>query len=236
MRSLSVWRGNEIASAPLWSIRRVEESSPLFLREWNMENNVFEQMAKRYDTEERMELAKIIVEEVRAELQKSEANSLIDYGSGTGLVSLELTDLVGSVLLVDSSEQMLLVAKDKISRKGITNSKVLYSDFTQETPDLKADIVLMSLVLLHIPDTKKILQEMFNILNEGGKLIIIDFDKNDKINHPKVHNGFSHEELNNRLSEAGFKSIKIKTFYHGTGIFMNQDASMFISSSIKYKE
>ena len=198
-----------------------------------MENNVFEQMAKRYDTEERIELAKVIVKEVRPELRNSKSKSLIDYGSGTGLISLELSDLVDSILLVDSSKQMLEVAKAKISHKGITNSKVLYSDFTQETPELKADIVLMSLVLLHIPDTKKILQELFNILNNGGKLIIIDFDKNDKINHPKVHNGFSHEELKKRLSEVGFKSIEIKTFYHGNGIFMNQDASMFISSSIK---
>jgi ubiquinone/menaquinone biosynthesis C-methylase UbiE len=198
-----------------------------------MENNVFEQMAKRYDTEERIELAKVIVKEVRPELRNSKSKSLIDYGSGTGLIGLELSDLVHSILLVDSSEQMLEVAKAKISHKGITNSKVLYSDFTQETPELKADIVLMSLVLLHIPDTKKILQELFNILNNGGKLIIIDFDKNDKINHPKVHNGFSHEELKKRLSEVGFKSIEVKTFYHGNGIFMNQDASMFISSSIK---
>ncbi|WP_342045830.1 class I SAM-dependent DNA methyltransferase [Bacillus sp. OTU530] len=198
-----------------------------------MENNVFEQMAKRYDTEERIELAKVIVKEVRPELRNSKSKSLIDYGSGTGLIGLELSDLVHSILLVDSSEQMLEVAKAKISHKGITNSKVLYSDFTQETPELKADIVLMSLVLLHIPDTKKILQELFNILNNGGKLIIIDFDKNDKINHPKVHNGFSHEELKKRLSEVGFKSIEIKTFYHGNSIFMNQDASMFISSSIK---
>ncbi|MDQ0862283.1 class I SAM-dependent methyltransferase [Bacillus sp. V2I10] len=198
-----------------------------------MENNVFEQMAKRYDTEERIELAKVIVKEVRPELRNSKSKSLIDYGSGTGLISLELSDLVDSILLVDSSKQMLEVAKAKISHKGITNSKVLYSDFTQETPELKADIVLMSLVLLHIPDTKKILHELFNILNNGGKLIIIDFDKNDKINHPKVHNGFSHEELKKRLSEVGFKSIEIKTFYHGNRIFMNQDASMFISSSIK---
>ena len=198
-----------------------------------MENNVFEQMAKRYDTEERIELAKVIVKEVRPELRNSKSKSLIDYGSGTGLVSLELSDLVDSILLVDSSKQMLEVAKAKISHKGITNAKVLYSDFTQETPELKADIVLMSLVLLHIPDTKKILQELFNILNNGGKLIIIDFDKNDKINHPKVHNGFSHEELKKRLSEVGFKSIEIKTFHHGNRIFMNQDASMFISSSIK---
>ncbi|WP_413306052.1 methyltransferase domain-containing protein [Bacillus sp. 1P10SD] len=198
-----------------------------------MENNVFEEMAKRYDTEERMELAKVIVKEVRSELLNSKSKSLMDYGSGTGLVSLELTDLVDSILLVDSSEQMLEVAKAKISHKGITNAKVLYSDFTQGTPELKADIVLMSLVLLHIPDTKKILQELFNILNDGGKLIIIDFDKNDKINHPKVHNGFSHEGLKNSLSEVGFKSIEMRTFYHGQRIFMNQDASMFRSSSIK---
>ncbi|MCP3739425.1 class I SAM-dependent methyltransferase [Rossellomorea sp. BNER] len=198
-----------------------------------MENNVFEQIAKRYDTEERIELAKVIVKEVRPELRNSKSKSLIDYGSGTGLISLELSDLVDSILLVDSSKQMLEVAKAKISHKGISNSKVLYSDFTQETPELKADIALMSLVLLHIPDTKKILQELFDILNTGGKLIIIDFDKNDKINHPKVHNGFSHEELKKRLSEVGFKSIEIRTFYHGNRIFMNQDASMFISSSIK---
>jgi len=198
-----------------------------------MENNVFEEIAKRYDTEERIEIAKVIVKQVRPELQNSKSKSLIDYGSGTGLISLELADLVDSVLLIDSSKQMLEVAKAKISHKDMTNSNVLYSDFTQETPEDKADIVILSLVLLHIPDTKKILQELFNILNSGGKLIIIDFDKNDKINHPIVHNGFSHEELIKRLSEVGFKSIEIKTFYHGNRIFMNQDASMFISSSIK---
>ncbi|WP_018922691.1 class I SAM-dependent methyltransferase [Salsuginibacillus kocurii] len=198
-----------------------------------MENNVFEQLAKQYDTEERMELAKVIVKEVRPELGDSTSKSLIDYGGGTGLVSLELADLVDSILLVDSSKQMLEVAKAKASHKEITNSKVLYSDFTQETPELKADIVLMSLVLLHIPDTKNILQRLFNLLNHDGKLIIVDFDKNDKINHPKIHNGFSHEKLKKRLTEVGFKSTEIKTFYHGNCIFMNQDASMFISSSIK---
>lgn len=198
-----------------------------------MENDAFEQMAKKYDTEERIELAKVTVKEVRPELRNSKSKSLIDYGSGTGLISLELSDLVDSILLVDSSKQMLEVAEAKIAHRGMTNSEVLCSDFTQETPELKADIVLMSLVLLHIPDAKVILQELFNILNNGGQLIIIDFDKNDKINHPRVHNGFSHDGLKKILSEVGFKSIEIKTFYHGNRIFMNQDASMFISSSIK---
>ncbi|WP_181347812.1 class I SAM-dependent methyltransferase [Thalassobacillus sp. CUG 92003] len=197
-----------------------------------MDHNVFEQMAKKYDTEERIELANVIVKEVRPELRNSESKSLLDYGSGTGLVSLELSDLVASVLLVDSSEQMLDVARAKISHKGMSNASVLYADFTEETPDHKVDIVLMSLVLLHIPDTKNILHRLFDCLNDGGKLIIIDFDKNDKINHPKVHNGFSHEEMQSVLFEVGFKSIEMKTFHHGNRIFMNQDASMFMSSSI----
>ena len=74
---------------------------------------------------------------------------------------------------------------------------------------------------------------LYNILNNDGKLIVIDFDKNETINHPKVHNGFSHEELKKTLSEVGFQSTEIQTFYHGNRIFMSQDASMFISSSIK---
>ncbi|SFX54573.1 Ubiquinone/menaquinone biosynthesis C-methylase UbiE [Thermoactinomyces sp. DSM 45891] len=198
-----------------------------------MEDNVFEQIARKYDTEERIELANVILREVRTELQHSKSKSLIDYGSGTGLIGLELSDLVDSVLLVDSSKQMLEIAKTKIPKKGITNSKVLLSDFTKGVPQLKTDIVVMSLVLLHIPETKKILHELFSILNDGGKLIMVDFDKNDKVNHQKVHNGFTHEFLEKILSEVGFKSTKIKTFYHGNRIFMNQDASMFIASSTK---
>src|SRR5690625_2558370 len=99
-----------------------------------MENNVFEQMAKKYDTEDRIELANIIVKEVRPELRNSKSKSLIYCISGTGLIRLSLADIADSVLLVNSSKQMLDVAKAKITQKGITNSKVLYSDFTDETP------------------------------------------------------------------------------------------------------
>ncbi|MFC0186730.1 class I SAM-dependent methyltransferase [Fictibacillus aquaticus] len=198
-----------------------------------MDNNVFEQMANRYDTEERKALATVIVKEIRPQLKNSQSKSLIDYGSGTGLVSLELSDLVDSILLVDSSKQMLDVAEAKILHKEILNANVLHSDFTQQTPELKSDIVLLSLVLLHIPDTKKILQKLYSILNDGGKLIIVDFDKNNSISHPKVHNGFAHEELKKLLSQAGFTATEMKTFYEGKQIFINQDASMFISCSTK---
>ena len=198
-----------------------------------MKDNVFEQMAKKYDSPERIELAKVIRKAVRPELENSTSKSLIDYGSGTGLVSLELADLVKSVLLVDASEKMLEVAERKISHRGITNANVMCSDFTEETPNVKADIIIVSLVLLHIPDTKKILQALYHVLNEGGKLLVIDFDQNDRVNHPKIHSGFSHEALKDLLIEVGFTSTTMETFHHGQRIFANQDASMFIARSIK---
>lgn len=198
-----------------------------------MENNIFDQIAKKYDSKKQIELADIIIEEIRPKLQDSKRKTLIDYGSGTGLIGLKLTDLVDTLVLVDSSKQMLELAEEKISRMEIPNANVLCSDFTKETPDFKADIILVSLVLLHIPDTKEILQKLFNVLNNGGELIIIDFDENDKVNHPKVHSGFSHEELKKILSDTGFKSTTINTFYQGSRIFMNQDAEMFIAHSVK---
>lgn len=199
-----------------------------------MEKNVFEQMAHRYDSEDRIELANIVLKEVKPELVNSETKTLVDYGSGTGLIGLALTDLVKSVVLVDSSKQMVEVVEAKVAQRGITNVSVLNADFIQETPfGINADIVLMSLVLLHIPETEKILRVLYEILNTGGKLIIVDFDKDETISHPKVHNGFNHEELKQTLAKVGFTATEIKTFHQGKNLFMKKDASMFKSVSIK---
>ena len=102
-----------------------------------METNVFEQLAKKYDTEKQIEWGKVIVREVKLQLQDSKSKTLIDYGCGTGLIGLELSEQVDSILLVDSSKEMLEVVKTKISKRGITNSRVLLSDFTKSNPELK---------------------------------------------------------------------------------------------------
>src|SRR5699024_2312895 len=99
--------------------------------EVHMKENHFEQMAKRYDTEDRIELAKVITKEVKLELQNSKSKSLLDYGSETGLISIQLSDLVDSMLLVDSSKQMLDIVETKITNKNIENSRVLQADFTE---------------------------------------------------------------------------------------------------------
>ncbi|ULQ60323.1 class I SAM-dependent methyltransferase [Brucepastera parasyntrophica] len=198
-----------------------------------MENDVFNLIANKYDTKDRRDLAQNIVSAIKPELSNSKDKSLVDYGGGTGLVGLELLPFIDSLLLVDSSEQMLKAAGEKIRQANIKNAKTLRADFSESNPDIKADIIVASLVLLHIPDTEKILRQFYSVLNTGGKLIIVDFDKNEKVSHPAVHNGFTQIGLRSLLTDAGFKEISIKTFYHGKNIFMNQDASMLIAAGIK---
>lgn len=198
-----------------------------------LNNNVFEDMAKRYDTPERIKLANIISKEINEQLTNGQSKRVIDYGSGTGLISVQLADQVSELIMIDSSEEMLKVADEKIKQNKLDNTKTLLADFTEKVPDIKADVVMMSLVLLHIPETKKILERVYSVLNEDGKLIIVDFDYNEKVSHPKIHNGFKHDELTALLSDVGFQTSEVRNFHHGKETFMNQDADVFISVSRK---
>ncbi|MGP5431263.1 class I SAM-dependent methyltransferase [Enterococcus malodoratus] len=194
-----------------------------------MTENVFEKMAERYDTAERKSLAQIITKEIEPEFH----GKIMDYGSGTGLVSLPLAHRAEELILVDAAENMLAVAEHKIQQQRLTNAHVLHADFTDGAPRISVDTIMMSLVLLHIPDTKKILTELFELLPNGGKLLIVDFMKNSSVSHPKVHSGFDPAELTSLLKTIGFSKVNIHDFYHGEKIFMNQAADLFLATCYK---
>lgn len=198
-----------------------------------MGNSKFDQIANRYDTIERKELARVISEAVKTELADSKSKTLLDYGSGTGIVGLELAYRVDKLILMDSSEPMLELAKEKIARNKTGNVETIRSDFMKGDSDVRADIILASLVLLHISVVSQILERFHSSLNEEGRLIIVDFDRNEKVYHPDIHNGFSQDELRSLLMDAGFRNVEIRTFHHGRNIFMNQDASLFIAVCLK---
>lgn len=48
-----------------------------------------------------------------------------------------------------------------------------------------------------------------------------------------VHNGFNQVNLTDIITKIGYRDIQSKTFYTGSKIFMNHDASLFILDSQK---
>jgi len=197
-------------------------------------NAIWEEMARRYDTDDRVSVAKIIVQAVRSELKDTTEKTALDYGCGTGLIGLGLTDLFQSILFVDPSSQMIDQVNRKIEARQIACASTLCCDFLEEVPGaLQVDYIIMSQVLLHIKDSRFILTKLYHVLKKNGHLFIADFNKNERIMSDQIHNGFEQKELIELLGEIGFASAAAHTFHHGKGILMNQDASLFLLNAVK---
>jgi len=196
--------------------------------------NIFDKIAHHYDSPKQLALANIITTEIQKKLGNVTEATLLDYGCGTGLIGLEIAAGFKEILFVDPSEEMIRIVDQKIEQTKRTNATTLVGSFSKEnTFELTADMIVVSLVLLHVPDTIGLLTSLYQTLNPGGRILVVDFDKNEKISHDKVHNGFVQVELRKQFEEVGFRSVTSETFYQGANLFMNQDASMFIVSAEK---
>jgi len=196
--------------------------------------DIFDAIAKRYDTSDRIEIAKITSNAIKEYVIDGKNKSAIDFGCGTGLVGLNLLSDFNSILFIDTSQEMINQIEQKVIDSDIQNVDTLCLDLEKKTmSDLRADYIFMAQVLLHIEDTEQVLSRLYEVLNEGGHLIIVDFDKNEEIDSDKVHNGFEQRELFELMNTIGYREIQSKTFYTGKRIFMNHDASLFILDSKK---
>ncbi len=194
----------------------------------------FELIADVYDTPERIKIANIASDAIREYLVDTKDKRAIDFGCGTGLVGLNLLNNFSSICFLDTSQNMLNQIKQKVFDLNILNADIECFDFEKGgLSDLHADYIFMVQVLLHIGDVELILSRLYDVLNEGGHLLIVDFNKNKQVISDFVHNGFDQIELANIMTKIGYKSVQSKTFHTANKIFMGQDASMFILDSLK---
>ncbi|SDL05209.1 class I SAM-dependent methyltransferase [Lacicoccus qingdaonensis] len=198
-----------------------------------MNEGIFNEIAKRYDNEDHRHLAGVILNELKQHLVDTEDKVLLDYGAGSGLIGLELADQFNKVHLADVSSEMVEVLDKKITLGNTGNAEAHEMNLLEKDTLIKADIIIMSLVLLHVKEHQKLIQKLYDALSDGGKLYIVDFDKNPEVTHPKVTNGFTHENLKEMMSNAGFENIQVKNFYEGKEIFVKTDATVLIASGDK---
>lgn len=196
----------------------------------------FEMMAGVYDTPERIQIAEIASNAIREYTVDMKSKDAIDFGCGTGLVGMNLLNDFKSILFLDASQNMINQIEQKIFDTNIQNATALCFDFEKDNLSaLRADCIFMAQVLLHINDVALLLSRLYEVLNEGGRLLIVDFDKNEKIISDLVHNGFDQAQLTDIMKKTGYRDVRSKTFYTGSKIFMGQDASLFILDSRKQR-
>lgn len=202
----------------------------------------FDNYAKTWDTDKRINRAKIIANEISNSIRINENSSAMEFGCGTGLVSFSLNEKFKSITLVDSSKGMIDILKSKIHRYKVTNMFPYLLDLTNKNSlVLKSDVIYTSMALHHINDTKTIIKNFYQLLNTDGYLCIVDLDKDDGSFHKKEmgfdgHNGFNQNDLRSILNNSGFKDIQSNTFYYDEKIIEGEiiKYSLFLLKARKY--
>ena len=141
---------------------------------------------------------------------------VLDFGCGTGLLTLALQPHVRTITAVDSSRGMLDVLDAKIKSRSLTNVRTRLVDLDRgnELPG-PVDLVVSSMTFHHIPDVEMLLNRIAGVLRPGGKIAIADLDSDEGKFHDSnegvFHNGFDRFAMMKYFEAAGFSSVQNRT-------------------------
>jgi ArsR family transcriptional regulator len=141
---------------------------------------------------------------------------LVDLGSGTGRMLTLLAPLAESALGLDLSQQMLNLARHRVTEAGLLRCELRHGDiFATRLPDASADLVVVHQVLHYLADPAAAVKEAARLVAPGGKLIIADFAPHRleylREQHQHRRLGFAEPEMARWLDDASLKSPRIAT-------------------------
>ncbi len=185
-----------------------------------MTQKYFDEAALTWDEKPgRVKTAMEMAASIRNKLRLNESTHLLDYGCGTGLVSLSLIPDVGRITGADTSSGMLEIFQKKIERNGIHNCNTVHINETDVPfPENHFDAIISVMTFHHIPDTTNMIQRLASHLKPGGSIAIVDLDSEDGTFHLHgndgiAHLGFDRNHIGDLLSQNGFTNVDLDTAY-----------------------
>ncbi len=170
----------------------------------------FDRAAAEWDANPgRVALARAVVAALRQAVPLRADLQVLDFGAGTGLVTLGLSPHVAHLTAMDTSREMLRMLDEKLKALKIANVQTSFCDIANAAlPAAKFDLIVSSMVLHHLPDVPRALQHLRASLRPGGWIALADLDAEDGTFHADkagvFHQGFDREEVRRWFQAAGF--------------------------------
>ena len=159
-------------------------------------DNYFDTVAKDWDDKPaNIERTNAIARELVKAFSKKKFSSALEYGAGTGLLSVLLRNCFTSITLMDNSMQMLSTSIEKIANAKIHNIKPQFFDLEHNNLDAKTfDVIYTQMTLHHIVEIDSIIGKFYKLINNKGMLAIVDLYPEDGSFQDREffgHNGFN---------------------------------------------
>lgn len=143
--------------------------------------------------------------------------TLIDLGTGTGRMLEVLAGRYKRGIGIDSSREMLAVARSRLAVAGITHAQVRLGDIGDV--DLKAgpaDVIVVHQVLHYFDDPGRMLAQARRLLKPGGEMVIVDFAPHDleflRNDHAHRRLGLSQAQMTGWAAAAGLSIADLREF------------------------
>ena len=179
--------------------------------------NEFDAKAKDWDKNQiHIERSEAIALAMLNTIPIDEEMTAIEYGAGTGLLSFKLKNRFSKILLMDSSQEMVRIAQEKIAGERIKNMSALWIDLEKEEFSGTWDIIYSQMVFHHVENIDVILDKFRALLKSGGYLAIADLYSEDGSFHGEGftgHKGFDVVKLSDLLNSKGFNDISHQECY-----------------------
>ena len=188
----------------------------------------FNHKAETFDSPKNIFLVNLVCQAVEKQINLLSDKEILDFGGGTGLLTLPLAKQAKSVTLVDISEKMLEQARLKAERQEINNIQFLEQDLLEKPLEKEFDLIVVCRVLHHMPDLDAALSLFHQHLKEDGQLLIADFTKAEA-----NHHGFELTELEKQLIEHGFSSVHSQILYSAEDLFQGNYSELFLTVAQK---
>ena len=188
----------------------------------------FNHKAETFDSPKNIFLANLVCQAVEKQINVLSDKEILDFGGGTGLLSLPLAEQTKSVTLVDISDKMLEQARLKAEQQEIKNIHFLEQDLLKNPLKQEFDLIVVCRVLHHMPDLDATLSLFHQHLIENGQLLLADFTKTEA-----NHHGFDLAELEKQLIEHGFSSVHSQILYSAEDLFQGNHSELFLTVAPK---
>ena len=181
----------------------------------------FDAAARDWDQRPLSQQLAAVPERLLAQLPLQASDHVLDFGAGTGLLSVPIAPKVAQVTALDMSAAMLQV----LDEKGFANITPLQQDIFAGLPG-QYHAVVSCMALHHVADTAALLRAFAAALHSGGRIALVDLYQEDGSFHGDndakgvQHFGFAPEALQALAEQAGLMDIafsEILRLQHSNG-------------------
>jgi ubiquinone/menaquinone biosynthesis C-methylase UbiE/DNA-binding transcriptional ArsR family regulator len=145
-------------------------------------------------------------------LGQERLDAVLDAGTGTGRILELLAPHIGRGVGIDSSPDMLAIARDRLARIGAGHCQVRLGDvYRLPLANGSFDAVIFHQVLHYLDDPQAALREAARVLRPGGRILIADFAPHSleflRTEHAHRRLGFADREVQGWFQAIGLKPL-----------------------------